>query len=94
MITRSQQNIDRIRKTKAGVSEQDASIKVLNQLQRETENLSELQELIKVLSSDLLQDVHWAQIKQIVGSESINLKKMNLSGVIALDLRSATPQFI
>lgn len=47
-----------------------------------------------MLSSDLLQDVHWAQIKQIVGSESINLKKMNLSGVIALDLRSATPQFI
>ena len=29
-----------------------------------------------------------------MGSESINLKKMNLSGVIALDLRSATPQFI
>jgi predicted thioredoxin/glutaredoxin len=74
-----------------GISEQDSSIKVLNQLQRETENLSELYELIKVLSSDLLQDVHWAQIKQIVGSENINLKKMNLSGVIALDLRSATP---
>jgi len=47
-----------------------------------------------VLSSDLLQDVHWTQIKQIVGSESINLKKMNLSGVIALDLRSVTPQFV
>ncbi len=91
-ISGCRQNMDRVKKAKMGTSEQDFTLKVLAQLQREYEKILELFDLIKVLSSELLQDFHWQKIKQLVGSEQLNLKKLSLSAVVALDIKSITPE--
>ena len=83
-------NIEKLSLVKSSQADQENIQKVLAQLQREHEKIKGLFDIIKVLSSDLLQEFHWDKIKQLVGSDSINLKKMNLVGVIALDMQSLT----
>ena len=85
-------NIEKLSLVKSSQADQENIQKVLAQLQREHEKIKGLFDIIKVLSSDLLQEFHLDKIKQLVGSDSINLKKMNLVGVIALDMQSLTQE--
>jgi hypothetical protein len=34
----------------------------------------------------VLKENHWAKIKQITGAENVDLKKINLNGIVTLDI--------
>jgi len=42
--------------------------------------------VLVVLTCSALKETHWIRIKEITGAENVDLKKINLNGIVTLDI--------
>jgi hypothetical protein len=42
--------------------------------------------VLVVLTCSALKETHWLRIKEITGAENVDLKKINLNGIVTLDI--------